>query len=111
MDLGVVGHTSTSAGAAGDAGRPEPWLVAEATVEPFVPGRRGPHVEALAEAARRCGVGLSVGPFGDQVEGPVEAVAEALRQGIQAAFAAGATRLTLQVTALPGGLAGPPADT
>ncbi|MFC0080958.1 thiamine-binding protein [Aciditerrimonas ferrireducens] len=75
-----------------------PWLRAEATVEPFVPGQRGPHVEALAEAARSAGVRLVVGPFGDLVEGPAEAVARALAEAVRAAFAAGASRLTVQVT-------------
>jgi uncharacterized protein YqgV (UPF0045/DUF77 family) len=102
MALDAVGNAVGAAeGQASEAHRDAtagPWLRAEATVEPFVPGQRGPHVEALAEAARSAGVRLVMGPFGDLVEGPAEAVAQALAEAVRTAFAAGASRLTVQVT-------------
>jgi uncharacterized protein YqgV (UPF0045/DUF77 family) len=98
MALDAVGTADREPSEAGREATADPWLRAEATVEPFVPGQRGPHVEALAEAARSAGVRLVVGAFGDLVEGPAEAVARALAEAVRTAFAAGASRLTVQVT-------------
>ena len=42
-------------------------LTVEFTVEPFVAGEPGPHVQAAIEAARRSGLAVDVGPFGTSV--------------------------------------------
>ena len=44
-------------------------LTVEFTVEPFVAGEPGPHVQAAIEAARRSGLAVDVGPFGTSVSG------------------------------------------
>ncbi|MCL4421760.1 MAG: hypothetical protein M1115_01090, partial [Actinobacteria bacterium] len=74
-------------------------LTAELTIEPFVPGQRGPHVEAATRAAREVGVGVEVGPFGDRLEGPDQLVLDALSAALRGAFAAGATRISVQLSA------------
>ncbi len=85
-------------------------LSAEVTVEPFVAGRRGPHVEAVGSAARRCGALVEVGPFGDRIEGDEGVLSEAMAAAVRDAFAAGATRLTVQVTAVVATAGAPSAD-
>ena len=70
----------------------------EFTVEPFHDGAPGPHVHAAGEAARAAGLAVDFGPFGSSVEGddePVLAAADALAR---AAIAAGATRVSLQIS-------------
>jgi uncharacterized protein YqgV (UPF0045/DUF77 family) len=76
-------------------------LQLEFTVEPFEPGSPGPHVRAAEEAARAAagGAELSVGPFGTSLSGPSEAVLAAVASVVRAALEAGATRVTLQVSA------------
>jgi uncharacterized protein YqgV (UPF0045/DUF77 family) len=73
-------------------------LRAEVTVEPFVPGSRGPHVEAASAAARRSGAAVDVGPFGDTLTGESLAVVQAIATVLSDAFDAGATRVTVQVS-------------
>lgn len=78
-------------------------LELEFTVEPFEPGAPGPHVEA-AEAAARRSAGRSagtvtVGPFGTTLSGPNDVVLQAVGAIVRAAVEAGATRITLQVSA------------
>ncbi len=74
-------------------------LVVEFTVEPFVEGTPGPHVRAALEAAEGSGLEVEFGPFGTTVTGPDDAdVLAALHQAVQAAVAAGATQVAVQVT-------------
>jgi uncharacterized protein YqgV (UPF0045/DUF77 family) len=72
---------------------------AEFTVEPFTGGAPGPHVEAAVAAARVGGLEPQVGAFATAVSGPTEVVAEAVRALTAAAFAQGATRVTVTVEA------------
>ncbi len=74
-------------------------VAAELTIEPFVPGSRGPHVQAATEAARAAGVEVNMGPFGDRIRGEEAQVVEALGGMLRAALGAGATRISIQVTA------------
>ncbi len=69
----------------------------EFTVEPFVPGRPGPHVHAAIGAVEARGLAVDVGPFSSVAEGDGESVADALRDLVSAAVANGASRLSVQV--------------
>jgi len=69
----------------------------EFTIEPFVEGRPGPHVNAAIDAARAHDADVEIGPFGssctvglDRVGGLVDAVTDA-------AFANGASHVTIHV--------------
>ena len=77
-----------------------PRCRAEFIVEPFEEGRPGPHVEAAIEAAKRAGLAPYVGPFGTSVEGEVAAVLGSLNELVDDSLAAGATRISVQVTVL-----------
>ena len=73
-------------------------LEAEFTVEPFVAGEPGPHVQAALDAAAGPGLRVEFGPFGTVVAGEVEAdVLAAVARALEAAVAAGATRVNLTV--------------
>jgi uncharacterized protein YqgV (UPF0045/DUF77 family) len=70
----------------------------EFTVEPFVEGRPGRHVQAAIAAARRLGFDPEVGPFATAIEGDADEVLAALGPVSAAAMAAGAARVALAVT-------------
>jgi uncharacterized protein YqgV (UPF0045/DUF77 family) len=72
-------------------------LVIEFTIEPFVEGHPGPHVQAAVEAAERSGLAVDFGPFGTSVSGDDEVVLDAVDGILRAATAAGATRVSLQL--------------
>ncbi|HET6773532.1 MAG TPA: thiamine-binding protein [Acidimicrobiales bacterium] len=72
-------------------------LVVEFTIEPFVGGEPGPHVQAAVEAAGRSGLDVDFGPFGTTVSGEDGAVLGAVDAILRAAIAAGATRVSLQL--------------
>jgi uncharacterized protein YqgV (UPF0045/DUF77 family) len=72
----------------------------EFTVEPFREGRPGPHVQAAIDAAAADGLALDVGPFGTAFEADVTVAARAVAHLVEAAFGAGATRVSCQVTAV-----------
>lgn len=75
-------------------------ITAEFTVEPFEPGRPGPHVDAAIHAARSVeGITVEVGPFGTAVSGPTALALSALHGAVTAALAAGASRVSVQVDA------------
>jgi hypothetical protein len=74
-------------------------LELEFTVEPFEPGRPGPHVRAAEETACTLVGEARVGPFGTAVSGPDEKVLTSLASVVRAAVSAGASRVTLQVSA------------
>jgi len=82
------------------------FVVAEFTIEPFVEGAPGPHVHAGLDAVRAAGFEPEVGPFGSTVRGELSAVSAALVELLAAATAAGATRVSLQVTQLDHAAAG-----
>ncbi len=73
-------------------------LRAEFTVEPFVPGAPGPHVHAAIDAVGGRGLTVDVGPFGTSGEGADESVLAAVDAATRAAFAAGATRVSVQIS-------------
>jgi uncharacterized protein YqgV (UPF0045/DUF77 family) len=73
-------------------------LRVEFTVEPFVAGEPGAHVQAAIDAARAHGLEIDFGPFGSVVEGADAAALDAVDAVIRAAFAAGATRVSYQVS-------------
>ncbi|MCU1458430.1 MAG: hypothetical protein JWL73_2522 [Actinomycetia bacterium] len=70
----------------------------EFTVEPFVEGEPGPHVLAAVEAARAFGLEVDFGPFGSAIDGDDEPLLDALDAIARAAMAAGATRVSLQLS-------------
>ena len=73
-------------------------LRAEFTTEPFdVEGEPPEHVRAALEAAEAAGLVTDFGPFGTTLAGAEEAVHEAVGAVLRAAFAHGATRVTMQV--------------
>jgi uncharacterized protein YqgV (UPF0045/DUF77 family) len=70
---------------------------AEFTVEPFVDADPGPHVVAAIAAVRSRGFEAEVGPFGTAIAGEAGAVTVAIADMLEAARAAGATRVALQI--------------
>ncbi|MXZ06483.1 MAG: hypothetical protein F4Y75_03050 [Acidimicrobiia bacterium] len=72
---------------------------AEVTVEPFIEGRQGPHVQEIIKAFAP--LKPDIGPFGTSIEGGLEEVISLTNQGIQAAMAAGATRVVVNMTVTP----------
>ena len=78
-------------------------LTAEFTTEPFHgEGEPPPHVGAAAEALVEAGLDPDLGPFGTSVSGGAVRLLPALQRAMEAAFASGATRFTLQVSAREG---------
>jgi uncharacterized protein YqgV (UPF0045/DUF77 family) len=73
-------------------------LRVEFTVEPFTEGTPGPHVDAAVDAARGPGLSVDFGPFGSRVEGEDDRVLAAIGAIVEAGLAAGASRISLQVT-------------
>ncbi len=72
----------------------------EFTVEPFVDSHPGPHVQAAFTAAQaHSDLTVDIGPFGTMVSGPDEQVLKTTNEILVAAFANGATRVSLQLTA------------
>lgn len=70
---------------------------AEFLVEPFEVGNPGPHVVAAVEAVRQMGFDPVVGPFGTTIEGNSSEVIAAVKNLLDAATAAGASRVSLQI--------------
>jgi len=69
----------------------------EFTIEPFVEGRPGPHVTAAIEAARQFGTDVEIGPFGSSCSVEIDAVGTLVASVSDAAFAGGATHVTVHV--------------
>ena len=71
---------------------------AEFTTEPFHgEGEPPAHVAAAAEPLADAGLAPDLGPLGTAVAGSADAVLPAVAKAMEAAFASGATRFTLQV--------------
>lgn len=70
----------------------------EFTVEPFVEGRPGPHVEAAVDAARDAGGEVDFGPFGSSCRASAELMPDIVAAVTRAAFAHGATHVSLHVS-------------
>jgi len=74
-------------------------LVAEFTTEPFHgEGDPPPHAQRPWDVIQAAGLPGDFGPLGTQFTGPADEVIDTLRTVLAEAFAAGATRVTLQVT-------------
>ena len=73
---------------------------AEFIVEPFEEGHPGPHVIAAVAAAEKAGLSPEVGPFGTSITGDVTGVLAALGAVIDDSLAAGASRVSVQLTVL-----------
>jgi uncharacterized protein YqgV (UPF0045/DUF77 family) len=74
----------------------------EFTVEPFRDGAPGPHVRAAIDAVTAAGLVADVGPFGTTAEATPPAAFDVVRGLLAAAFEEGATRVSVQVTAVEG---------
>jgi uncharacterized protein YqgV (UPF0045/DUF77 family) len=70
---------------------------AEFLVEPFEVGHPGAHVEAAFAAVRSLGFEPEIGPFGTTISGEPDLVMEAVKDLLDAATAAGASRVSIQV--------------
>lgn len=70
---------------------------AEFLVEPFEEGHPGPHVEAAVAAVKALGLNPVVGPFGTTIEGESDVIMQAVKNLLDAATAAGASRVSIQV--------------
>ena len=70
----------------------------EFTVEPFVEGRPGPHVTAAVDAARAAGAEVDFGPFGSTCRADSATMPDILAAITRAAFANGATHVSLHVS-------------
>lgn len=75
---------------------------AEFLVEPFEEGNPGPHVVAAVDAVRARGFDPEVGPFGTTFAGDQTAVIQAVKALLDAATAAGASRVSIQVSSTDG---------
>jgi uncharacterized protein YqgV (UPF0045/DUF77 family) len=73
----------------------------EFTVEPFLEGSPGPHVRAAVEAVEAVGLPTTFGPFSTEASGDPGQVADATAALVRAAFAAGATRVSVQIEREP----------
>lgn len=72
-------------------------LQLEFTVEPFVEGLPGLHVTAAVSAVEAVGAEVEFGPFGSSCSAPVEAMPKVIAELVRAAFANGATHVTMHV--------------
>jgi uncharacterized protein YqgV (UPF0045/DUF77 family) len=70
-------------------------LALEFTIEPFVEGQPGPHVLAAVTAAEELGLEVEFGPFGSTCLVEDGQVADVTGVIMGAAFANGATHVTL----------------
>jgi hypothetical protein len=69
----------------------------EFTIEPFVEGHPGPHVTAAVDAATAAGAEVEFGPFGSTCRADDELMPELVAAITRAAFANGATHVSLHV--------------
>ena len=76
-------------------------LLLEFTIEPFVEGEPGPHVLMAIEAAQALGYEIEFGPFGSSCQVPVERAGDVTKAVVEAAFANGATHVSLHAERLP----------
>jgi len=69
----------------------------EFTVEPFVEGAPGPHVQAAVDAVTAAGAAVDFGPFGSTCRATADDVPELVAALTRAALANGATHVHLHV--------------
>ena len=75
-------------------------LLIEFTIEPFVEGQPGPHVTSAVAAAEALGVAIEFGPFGSSCRVPAGLAGEVAGAIVQAAFANGATHVSMHTERL-----------
>jgi uncharacterized protein YqgV (UPF0045/DUF77 family) len=75
-------------------------LLLEFTIEPFVEGEPGPHVTSAVEAAQAMGFEIDFGPFGSSCSVPAARAGEVVQAVVDAAFANGATHVSLHAERL-----------
>jgi uncharacterized protein YqgV (UPF0045/DUF77 family) len=75
-------------------------LIVEFTIEPFVEGHPGPHVLSAIAAAEALGATVEFGPFGSSIRVPAARVGMVSGAVLEAAFANGATHVTLHAAQL-----------
>jgi uncharacterized protein YqgV (UPF0045/DUF77 family) len=75
----------------------------EFTVEPFVEGHPGPHVTAAVDAVTAAGVDVDFGPFGSSCRVADDQMPDVVAAITRAAFANGATHVSLHVARLAEG--------
>ncbi|MBT8199646.1 MAG: hypothetical protein HKN03_17220 [Acidimicrobiales bacterium] len=73
-------------------------LRVEFLVEPFNEGEPGLHVQAAVGEFEARGLVVEIGPFGNTADGPADNILDALRAGLEAAVAAGASRVNVNLT-------------
>jgi hypothetical protein len=73
-------------------------LELEFTVEPFVEGRPGPHVQAAVDAATAAGAVVEFGPFSSTCRLDADRMPDVVAAVTRAAFAHGATHVSLLVS-------------
>lgn len=73
-------------------------LLLEFTIEPFHEGNPGPHVIAAVEAAQAFGATIDFGPFGSSCSVPDDLVAQVTGAVVAAAFAHGASHVSLHAS-------------
>ena len=72
-------------------------LQLEFTIEPFVEGQPGPHVTAAVHAVEALGATVEFGPFGTSCTLAEDAAPAAVAELVRAAFAHGASHVSLHV--------------
>lgn len=70
----------------------------EFTVEPYVEGDTPHYVEAAVEVVSASGHSIDVGPFGSTTDLDEASAPDIVAAALRAAFGAGASRVSLQVT-------------
>lgn len=70
-------------------------LLLEFTIEPFHEGKPGPHVRAAVDAVEGFGIEVEFGPFGSSCKVPADQVGAVSGAILAAAFANGATHVSL----------------
>lgn len=70
----------------------------EFLVEPFEEGNPGPHVLGTLEILQRHGLEMTMGPFGNTVDGDYETLASVLPTVLRSAFEKGASRISITLT-------------
>jgi hypothetical protein len=78
-------------------------LLLEFTIEPFVEGHPGPHVMSAIDAAKALGYEIDFGPFGSSCSVPIAQVGQVTKAVLDAAYANGATHVSLHTERLPEG--------
>ncbi|MFD8595582.1 thiamine-binding protein [Kitasatospora sp. NPDC059646] len=81
----------------------------EFTTEPFDLDGFPEHADAARRAAAEAGLTVAVGPFGTSAEGDAEQALAGVARLLRETLAAGASRISLQVSVLPEGAGAPSA--